>query len=126
MSTNSSLSLVRDSVNATNQAMFGTAPSGAPTGLGTSSLSASDHSSAKAVQSIGQTTAIVVQDAADMLRNVNTIETTAIGAATAALLATKDVKYAEIIAGSLATMFIVAELYEFIGSNAAKVLKKFD
>lgn len=45
-------------------------------------VTASEQSMARAVQAIGQTTAIVIQDAAEMLRNINTVEVTAIGAAT--------------------------------------------
>jgi hypothetical protein len=121
---NPSLTLVRESVHATNQAVFGTgaSKSGAPANQG----SASDQSSAKAVQSIGQTTAIVIQDAGDMLRNISTIETTAIGAATAKWIADPtQVQYVEIIAASLVGIAVVAEIYELIGTNAANVLSKF-
>ena len=122
MPENPTLSLVRDSVNATNNAVFGTGNStnsGNPT-------AASQQSSAKAVQSIGQTTAIVIQDAGDMLRNISTIETTAIGAATAKWLANpSELQYVEIIAASLVGIAVVAEIYELIGSNAANVLSKF-
>ena len=43
--------------------------------------------SAKALQSVAQSVALAIQDATDNLRNVNTIGTTAIGAAMSQLLA---------------------------------------
>src|SRR4029079_10151847 len=81
-----------------------------------------DHSNARAVQSIGQTTAIVIQDAGDMLRNVSTVEVTSIGAATAAWIATKDPSYKEIIDTSMNVMKEAADLYKTIGTNAFAVL----
>jgi hypothetical protein len=85
-----------------------------------------EQSEGKAVQSIGQTTAIVIQDAADMLRNVSTIEVTAIGAATAAWIATKDPAYKTIIDESMTVIQAASAAYLQIGQNAFTVFKQFD
>ncbi len=90
-----------------------------------SGISASDQSKARVVQSIGQTTAIAIQDAAEMLRNTNTVEVTAIGAATAKWIATKDPVYREIIQNSMKVMQDAAALYLTIGTNAHEVLAQF-
>jgi hypothetical protein len=90
-----------------------------------SGVSASDQSNARAVQSIGQTTAIVIQDAAEMLRNTNTVEVTAIGAATAKWIATRDPVYQEIIQNCMKVMQDAATLYLTIGTNAHQVLTQF-
>lgn len=84
-----------------------------------------NQSKAKAVQSIGQTTAIVIQDAGDMLRNISTIEVTAIGAATAAWLVTKDKRYKDIITESMQVINDAAKAYLTIGTDAYKVLSQF-
>jgi len=115
------LELVRQSAQRTHNAVF--------TGKSTEDTSdpagTYDHSSARAVQSIGQTTAIVIQDAGDMLRNVSTVEVTSIGAATAAWIATKDPSYKEIIDTSMNVMKEAADLYKTIGTNAFAVLTQF-
>lgn len=116
------LELAHHNVAATQAAVGLGGASGPP---GTNGPAPADQSGAKAIQSIGQTTAIVVQDAADMLRNINTIETTAIGTATAAWLATKDPSYKEIIQTSMDMMGQAAALYATIGKNAATVLQGF-
>jgi hypothetical protein len=118
----SNLEVVRGNVQAT-QAAAGFAGTSGANGL--TGPTPADQSGAKAVQSIGQTTAIVIQDAADMLRNVNTIETTALGAATAAWLATQDPSYLEIIQTSMTIMGQAATLYGTIGTQAATVLAQF-
>ena len=127
-----------DLIKASNQVIqtdvfSGKAPSGtakAPAsggGSGVGDTSALDQSTARAVQSIGQTTAIVIQDAGDMLRNISTVETTAIGAATAAWVASGgvDVIYETIIDKGMAIMQEAAALYLTIGQNAYKVLIQF-
>jgi len=129
----SSLDVVKDSVQQTNLAIFSgrgsaaatTADSGDP--LPPLDLPHSyDQSVAKAVQSVGQTTAIVIQDGADMLRNISTIEVTAIGAATAAWLATGlEGVYKPIIEESVKVMQDSAALYKTIGENAYAVLEQF-
>jgi hypothetical protein len=76
---------------------------------------------------ISFTTAIVMNDAADMLRNVSTIQITAIGAATAAWIASAgaDVTYETIIDKSMAILQEAAALYLTIGENAYKVLMQY-
>jgi len=102
-------------------------PSPTASGSGASGTSALDQSTARAVQSIGQTTAIVIQDAGDMLRNISTVETTAIGAATAAWVASGgvDVLYETIIDKGMTIMQEAAALYLTIGQNAYQVLVQF-
>jgi Na+/citrate or Na+/malate symporter len=132
----SNLDLVRQSVRHTQLALFG-----GGTGAGAAPLAAEqaavqtgkDLQTAygaavgKTVQSIGQTTAIVIQDAADMLRNVSTVEVTAIGAATAAWIATKQTQpYKDIIEESITVMQQAAALYLTIGQNAYTVMNQFN
>jgi hypothetical protein len=123
MAETSNLELVRKNVRATQNVVM---PGGGNDPNGVTGPTPSAQSQAKAAQSVGQTTAIVIQDAADMLRNVSTIETTAIGAATAAWLATQDPAYALIIETSMSVMEQTAALYLTIGTNAATVLAKFE
>ncbi len=62
-----------------------------------------------------------------MLRNISTMETTAIGAATAAWIASEgaDVIYETIIDKGMTIMQEAAALYLTIGQNAYKVLIQF-
>ena len=128
----SNIQLVRESVKATHLAVMpgrsgvgGTAAAEADAVSAPGLSTAYDQSVSKAVQSIGQTTAIVIQDAGDMLRNVSTIEVTAIGAATAAWLATKDPQYKDIIDASMKVIQDAAATYLTIGQNAYQVLNQF-
>jgi hypothetical protein len=114
------LELVSPSVRRTHNAVFK-----GSTEDPSNSAKTYDYSSARAVQSIGQTTAIVIQDAGDMLRNVSTVEVTSIGAATAAWIATKDPSYKEMIDTSMNVMKEAAALYKTIGTNAFDVLALF-
>ncbi len=80
-----------------------------------------------AVQSVGQSMAIAVQDAVDLMRNIGTIETTAIGTATAKWIQEpENVFYPTIIASSTATLAAVAELLKTIGQNTATVLAQYE
>jgi hypothetical protein len=79
----------------------------------------------KAYQSIAQSMAIAVQDAADALRNISTISTTAAGVAMAQLLATGDPKYAEAVVAAQAMMGQASENFQQIGAAAAAVLSGF-
>jgi|GEM_PF-1218553 len=132
-SNRSSLDVVKDSVRETNLAVFAGKGSAAATTADNGEAlppldlpQAYDQSVAKAVQSVGQTTAIVIQDGADMLRNISTIEVTAIGAATAAWLATGlEAVYKPIIEESVKVMNESADLYLKIGQNAYTVLDQF-
>jgi hypothetical protein len=79
----------------------------------------------KAYQSVAQSAAIAVQDAADALRNVSTIATTAAGVAMAQLLATGDDKYAKALKEAQNLMTGAIEDFSSIGTAAASVLKQF-
>ena len=112
---------VQDSVDRTRNAVLPRADQkGAP------ALDAYDQAVAKAVQSIAQSAAVTVQDATDMMRNIATVEVTAVGAATAKWIADpSDPLYVEIINKSLETIREAAVIYERIGQKAASVLKEF-
>jgi len=84
------------------------------------------HSASIAVQSVAQSMAIAVQDSADMLRNISTIETTAIGAATAKWLAEPaNVAYKEVIETSQQQIEKAAQTFAQVGAITAKVLKSY-
>lgn len=132
MSEQSNLEIVQGSNKHIQKAVFsGHEPSqfGSPpsSGSGSTGVSALDQSTARTVQSVGQTTAIVIQDAGDMLRNLTTVETTAIGAATSAWIASEgiDIAYEAIIDKGMSIMEQAATLYVTIGQNAYKVLTQF-
>ena len=80
----------------------------------------------KAKQSVAQSTSIAVQDAADNLRNLNTISTTAIGVALAELIATGDPKYVTVIEQAQKIMEKGTANFADLGSKAAEVAKGFD
>ncbi|BFM50409.1 hypothetical protein [Marinomonas sp. THO17] len=86
---------------------------------------ANDSATDKAKQSVAQSTAIAVQDAADNLRNLNTISTTAIGVALSELLATGDPKYIDVIEQAQKVMSKGTENFAELGAKAAEVAKKF-
>jgi len=79
----------------------------------------------KAYQSVAQSSAIVVQDAADALRNIATIATTAAGVAMAQYLATGDDKYVKAMAQAQSLMQSATDDFTRIGAAAATVLKGF-
>ena len=113
----SNIDLIRDSVNAKQSSMFSRSEA---------SADSYDQAKAKAVQSIAQSAAIAVQDASDMLRNISTVELTAIGIATAKWLENPaDPKYKELIDESMKTIVAASTTYMTIGQNAAKVLDLF-
>ncbi|MDN3610576.1 hypothetical protein ACODM8_02290 [Vibrio ostreicida] len=80
----------------------------------------------KAKQSVAHSTAIAVQDAADNLRNLNTISTTAIGVALSELIATGDPKYLKVIAQAQQIMEKGTANFAELGNKAAEVVKRFD
>lgn len=85
-----------------------------------------EYSIDKAVQSIAQTTAIVIQDAADMMRNVSTEEVTAIGVATAKWIVQPEmVVYETIINQSMQVIENSAAAYLALGKAAYQVLEQF-
>jgi hypothetical protein len=79
----------------------------------------------KAYQSVAQSAAIAVQDAADALRNVSTIATTAAGVAMAQLLATGDPKYMQALTEAQALMKSATQDFAQVGAAASTVLKNF-
>lgn len=79
----------------------------------------------KAYQSVAQSSAIAVQDAADALRNISTIATTAAGVAMAQFLATKDPRYKDVIQEAQTMMTGATGDFKAIGEAAASVLKSF-
>jgi hypothetical protein len=84
-----------------------------------------EEGAGKAYQSVAQSTALAIQDAADNLRNINSISATAIGVAMAQFLETKDPAYAQAI--DIATKMSVdaANTFRMIGTNAADVLNGY-
>ncbi|MFN4296860.1 MAG: hypothetical protein ACK4FB_08450 [Brevundimonas sp.] len=79
----------------------------------------------KAYQSVAQSSAIAVQDAADALRNVSTIATTAAGVAMAQYLATGLPKYKDVIQEAQTMVTGATEDFKAIGEAASSVLKNF-
>jgi TPR repeat protein len=79
----------------------------------------------KSQQAVAQSTSIAVQDAADYLRNLSTITSTAIGVALAQLLATGDPKYSKVIEEAQKVMEKAAEHFSSVGEKAAKIQKDF-
>ncbi|MCW3849314.1 RebB family R body protein [Sphingomonas sp. LB-2] len=81
----------------------------------------------KAYQSVAQSAAIAIQDAADYLRNVSTIATTAAGVAMAQYLANPAApeQYAAAIAATQQMMAAAVANFEAIGATAENVLKGF-
>lgn len=79
----------------------------------------------KAYQSVAQSAAIAVQDAADALRNISTIATTAAGVAMAQYLATKEKFYADALAESQKMVSGATQDFSNIGMAAATILKSF-
>ena len=137
----SNIKLVRESVQATRDHVLpkgsalekrsgGAAPadqSGSDSAVSGLIPGAYDQAVAKAVQSIAQTSAIAIQDAADMMRNISTVETTAIGVATAKWIANPtNQAYKEIIDKSISMIKDSAKAYGEIGKSVHEVLSLFD
>jgi hypothetical protein len=79
----------------------------------------------KAYQSVAQSSAIAVQDAADALRNISTIATTAAGVAIAQFLATGNPQYATALTYAQDLVKNATDDFSLIGAAAAKVLSDF-
>lgn len=79
----------------------------------------------KAYQSVAQSTAIAVQDAADALRNVTTIAGTASGVAMAQYLATGEERYAKALGLAQQMMAAATQDFNNIGTAASTVIKSF-
>lgn len=78
-----------------------------------------------AQKAVAQSTSIAVQDAADNLRNLSTISTTAIGVAMAKFIATGDPKYVAVIAEAERVATNAVEHFGQVGETAAKILDDF-
>jgi hypothetical protein len=79
----------------------------------------------KAYQAVAQSAAIAIQDAADSLRNISTVATTAAGVALAQYLATGDDKYKEILNATQTVMTSATTDFTNIGTAAVGILKSF-
>jgi hypothetical protein len=81
----------------------------------------------KAYQSVSQSAAIAVQDAADALRNISTIATTAAGVAIAQSLANpaEAELYSQVLASTQEMITKATDDFKNIGLAAATILKSF-
>ena len=84
-----------------------------------------DSASGKAFQAVSQTAAMAVQDAANALRNVSTIGSTALGVAMAQYLSTHDEKYKDIIEKAQGIISQAADDFQQIGTSAAMLVRIF-
>lgn len=78
-----------------------------------------------ASQVVAQSTAIAVQDGAQYLRNVSAMATSAIGAAMAQMLASRDPSYADVIVIAQRAVDAAADSFQRIGVNAARITGSF-
>ncbi len=79
----------------------------------------------KALQTVAQSAAIAIQDATDLLRNVSTEESVAIGAATARWISDPgNSEYVDIINKSVEMIERTARAYEVIGKTSSSVLRE--
>ena len=79
----------------------------------------------KAYQAVAQTAAIAIQDAADALRNISTVATTAAGVALAQYLATGKPQYADVLTETQKVMASATTDFTNIGKAATDILKNF-
>jgi uncharacterized protein with GYD domain len=79
----------------------------------------------KAYQSVAQSMAIAVQDAADGLRNTTTMANTAMGVALAQFLATKDEQYLQAIVPAQGMVTAATTALATVGATATTILKAF-
>jgi len=78
-----------------------------------------------AVQSVSQSVAIAVQDASDFMRDIGTIESTAIGVATKKMIAEKNPLYIPIIEACQKVMTDASEYWLKVGKDGAQVLSAY-
>lgn len=72
---------------------------------------------------VNQSIALAVQSAADLMKNINTIETTVIGVASASWLAEpENLAYKEIIDSATKTISFAVENLSQVGAAGAQVL----
>lgn len=79
----------------------------------------------KAYQSVSQSMAIAVQDAADGLRNTTSMANTAMGVALAQFLATKDQQYLQAIPPAQGMIAAATTALASVGTTATTLLKAF-
>ncbi len=80
----------------------------------------------KAYQSVAQSMAIAIQDAADHLRNLEAISATAVGVATALMIAQEKPKpWTKIITEAQNIVKDGAKNFGIIGADAIKIAKEF-
>lgn len=79
----------------------------------------------KAYQSVAQTAAIAIQDAADSLRNISTIATTAAGVALAQYLATGDESYGNVLKAAQSVMSNATTDFKSVGDAATHIMNNF-
>lgn len=79
----------------------------------------------KAYQSVAQSMAIAVQDAADGLRNTTTMANTAMGVALAQFLATKDAQYLQAIEPAQQMIVSATTTLATVGGTATTILNAF-
>lgn len=73
--------------------------------------------------SVNQSIALAIQDATDLMRNVNTIETTVIGIASAKWLAEpSNTDYEKIISNAKENITFTVENLTAVGENAANLI----
>jgi|GEM_PF-1837081 len=133
--TTSGGSSVTKTIQSINLAVTGIAPSLSEGGTNENSKggSTSEESSLPyeqalglSVQSVAQSAAIAVSDATDMLRNVETVMTTAMGVAMAKWIETpENVFYEQIVNAATTAISNSAKNFEKIGTDAQSVLAKF-
>lgn len=79
----------------------------------------------KAYQLVAQATAIAIQDATDNLRNINSISTTAMGAALAQFLETGKPEYAAAVDLAIKMADAANNNYKAIASTAIHILEDY-
>lgn len=79
----------------------------------------------KAYQAVAQSAAIAIQDAANNLRNISTVSTTAIGVALAQYIATGESHHPEVVKQANDAVEAAAKTFKTIGENAAWIARNF-
>jgi hypothetical protein len=79
----------------------------------------------KAYQSVAQSAALAIQDAADNMRNMNTMSATAMGVALAQMLATKDLTFAQVITQAQNVATNGMQNFAQVGQDASALINSF-
>lgn len=83
------------------------------------------HGAGVAVQSVSQSVAISVQDASDFMRDLATIETTAIGIATKKMIEEKNPLYIPIIEACQNAMMQAEQYWVKVGEDGATIMSAY-